>query len=323
MRFYESISLSQLLSCINPNEIPYIIIGDSEIEISGIDDFQIALPKDLTWVDFEPFYSRVFKTEVSAIIINSTPKYLPECKTLIVTENPKVLFDLLAKANYDLQFPKRSFLSKLCNRKDVRIGKGCKIHKSVVMGRHIHIGDNVIIEPNVIIHDNVEIGDNVIIHSNCVIGGQPFSHTQLLDNTLEPRKAWGNTIILDDVELGAMTNIDRGITGSTIIGPGTKTSAICQIGHDTWIGRDCLICSGVTIAGYCRIENNCKFWGQSGVSNSINVAEGTCINGCSVILKDVTEPGQTLAGFPAEPKQAYWKRMAILRKMANEYEKRK
>ena len=322
MRFLEPISLSRLFCCVNSEKLPYEIVGNYEMEINGMDDFQVALPGDLTWVDFEPFYSRVFKTDASVVIINSIPMSLPAGKTLVVTKDPKSFFDLLAKSNYDLQFPKRSFWSKLYNRKDVHIGKGCKIHKSVVMGKHINIGDNVVIEPNVVIYDNVTIGDNVIIHSNCVVGGQPFSHTQQQDNTLEPRKAWGNTIIFDNVELGAMTNIDRGITGSTIIGPGTKTSAICQIGHDTWVGRDCLICSGVTIAGYVRIENNCKFWGQSGVSNSINVAEGTCVNGCSVILKDVTTPNQTLAGFPAEPKQSYWKRMAVLRKIATEYERK-
>lgn len=321
MKFYEPISLANFLKVVDNTENLFKVVGDINIEIEGLNDFQIVLSRDITWVDFEPFYKRVFNSQASAIIINSLPKKYPSDKTLIITQNPKALFDLLAEKNYNLQFQPRSFWSKLWNKKNNHIGKNCKIHKSVVMGKHTYIGDNVTIEANVVLYDNVIIGNNVIIRSNCVIGGQPFSNTQLNDNSYEPRKAWGSTIILDNVELASMTNIDRGITGSTIIGEGTKTCAICQIGHDTWIGSNCLICSGVTIAGYVRIKNNCQFWGQSGVSNSIHVAEGTRVNGCSVIIKDVTTPNQTLSGFPAEPKQIYWKRMATLRKMIADYEK--
>jgi UDP-3-O-[3-hydroxymyristoyl] glucosamine N-acyltransferase len=320
MRLSKPISLSQLLDVKQASNITYEVVGEPNAVIKGLDDYQVVLPQELTWVDYAPFYSCVFKTDAIAIIIDSLPKKLPQGKTLIVTPDPKALFDLLAEAHYDSQFPPRSRWERIWNPKDIHIGKNCKIHKSVIIGKHVHIGDNVTIEPYVTISDNVIIGDNVIIHNHCAIGGRPFAHVKQSDGTYEPRKSWGNTIILDYVELAPMTNIDRGITGSTIIGSGTKTCAICQIGHDTWIGSNCYICSGVTIAGYVRIKNNCEFWGQSGVSSSIHVAEGTCVNGCSVILKDVTEPNQTLAGFPAEPSRDYWKRAAILRKIASDYE---
>ena len=40
-------------------------------------------------------------------------------------------------------------------------------------------------------------------------------------------------IIQDDVEIGAGTTIDRGASGDTVIGEGTKIDNLVQIGHNT------------------------------------------------------------------------------------------
>lgn len=319
MRLYRPVPLSQVLKRLPEAGQSFEVVGDIHRQVFGLNDYQVALPDDIIWVDFAPLHRKAFKTDASVIIIDSLPDSYPEEKTLVITDNPRGLFDRLAYSLYDAQFPPRSFLSRCLNPKDRQIGKHCRIDRSVKLGKHVSIGDNVTIEPYVVIHDNVIIGDNVTIGSHCVIGGPPFSHTKLPDGCYEARKSWGNTIILDGVDLASMTNIDRGITGSTIIGAGTKTCAICQIGHDTWLGSNCYLCSGVTIAGYVRIGNNCQFWGQAGVSSSVIIADDTCVEACGIVLKDVRQPGQNLAGFPAEPKQAYWKRIAKLKMMASEY----
>lgn len=321
MRLYTPVPLLYILEKAGLTKNDVRIIGDSLRIVRGFDDYQVALPDDITWVDFEPLYNKVFKTDASVVILNSDSGNYPKDKTILITSDPRSLFDLLASAFQEAQFPPRSFVSRLFNPRDRQIGKNCRIDRSVKMGRHVHIGDNVIIEANVVIYDNVTIGDNVTIHSNCIIGGSPFTHIQHPDDTYESRRVWGNTIILDNVELASMTNIDRGVTGSTIIGTGTKTSAICHIGHDSWLGSNCYICTGVAIAGYVRIKNNCKFWGKSAVSSSLSIAENTVVEACAIVLKDVPQAGQCLAGFPAEPKNLFWRRKALLRKMASDYGK--
>lgn len=320
MRFYRPLKLISIIQRTGFQPHDFTIVGEQDAEVLGLDDYQVALPRDITWVDFESLYNQAFKSDASVVIINSMPKDYPNDKTIVIVDDPKSFFDSVASCVFEEQFPPRSFISRIFNPKDKVIGKNCKIDRSVKIGSHVHIGDNVTIEPFVVIHDNVFIGDNVIIRSHCDIGGHPFSHTKQQDGTYVPRNSWGNTIILDDADLAPLTNIDRGITGSTIIGSGTKTCAMCQIGHDTWIGRNGYICSGVTIAGYVRIGNDCQFWGQAGVSSSVHIADDTNVEACAMVLKNVKQPGQSLAGFPAEPKQTHWKRAAIIRKMASEYE---
>ena len=46
-----------------------------------------------------------------------------------------------------------------------------------------------------------------------------------------------------------------------------------QIGHDTIIGKRCLIASQVGIAGCCNIGNDVTIWGQVGVSSDITVED--------------------------------------------------
>ena len=157
------------------------------------------------------------------------------------------------------------------------------------------------------------ICNNVTIHANSVIGAAPFAHIKQKNGSYKKRNAWGDVIILDNVEIGALCTVDRGITDSTIIGDGTKMDDHVHIGHDVWIGSDCYFSAQTAIAGYVRIKNDCTFWGRSGVANSLFVEEGTTLLSNSVITKNVVKRGLTLVGDPAEQSYKYWKRMALLR----------
>ncbi|MCZ7597167.1 MAG: hypothetical protein M5U09_04575 [Gammaproteobacteria bacterium] len=50
----------------------------------------------------------------------------------------------------------------------------------------------------------------------------------------------GGVVIGDDVEIGALTAIDRGTLEDTRVGARTKIDNHCQIGHNVQIGSDCL-----------------------------------------------------------------------------------
>ena len=59
----------------------------------------------------------------------------------------------------------------------------------------------------------------------------------------------GRVIIEDFVEIGAGCTIDRGVSADTILGFGTKLDNLIHIGHDTVIGKNCLIAAQAGIAG--------------------------------------------------------------------------
>jgi hypothetical protein len=74
----------------------------------------------------------------------------------------------------------------------------------------------------------------------------------------------GSVHIEDDVEIGALSSIDRGVSADTRVGAGTKIDNQVQVGHDTLIGRNCLIAAQVGIAGACVVGDHVTLWGAGG-----------------------------------------------------------
>ena len=67
----------------------------------------------------------------------------------------------------------------------------------------------------------------------------------------------------DDVEIGALTAIDRGTLKPTRIGAGTKIDDLVMIGHNVEIGMDCLLCGQVGLAGGVVIGDGAGTWGDA------------------------------------------------------------
>ncbi len=126
------------------------------------------------------------------------------------------------------------------------------------VGNHVTIGENCIIHPNVTIMDHCIIGNNVIIQAGTVIGSDAFYYNKKTNRDIHYKKmtSCGRVVIEDFVELGAGCMIDRGVSGDTVIGAGSKLDNMVHIGHDTIIGKNCLFAAQVGIAGATLIEDN-------------------------------------------------------------------
>lgn len=119
---------------------------------------------------------------------------------------------------------------------DLQIGSGTVIQPNVTIGKRVKIGKNCVIYPNVSIGNDCEIGDHVTIHSGTVLGGHAFYYKKRPEG-FDKLLSCGKVIIEDHVEIGANCTIDRGVTGDTRIGAGSKMDNLIQIGHDTVIGK--------------------------------------------------------------------------------------
>lgn len=298
------------------NNISYKISGSLDVLIGGLNDYQVAQEDDITWIDYEPLYNKAFLSDAKVIIINKLPEKFPVDKVLVVTENPLLLFNTLLE-NANDQLPKKTFLQQYFKKKYIT-GKNCKIYKGVKIGNNVVIGDGCTIYPNVVIYDNVIVGDNVIIHANSVLGADPFAYIKQSDDSYFKRKPYGRVIVLDNVEIGALCTVDKGITSDTIIGYGTKTDNHVHIGHDVWIGSNCFFSGQVAIAGYVRIKNNCTFWGKSGVISSLSITNNTTVLASSIVFKDVIIENQNLFGIPAVNSIKYWKNKVRIKKILSE-----
>jgi UDP-3-O-[3-hydroxymyristoyl] glucosamine N-acyltransferase len=282
------------------------IAGDEKILVGGINEINVVEEGDIVFVDHPKYYSRALESKATVVIINKKVE-VPAGKAILVCADPFSAFNRITS-----QFSSRSFSQKPISDSAI-IGKNTRIMPNCFIGDNVRIGDNCTIHPNVTIYDNCIIGNNVILHSGVVIGAdafyykkRPTGHDKLF--------SCGKVVIEDNVEIGALSSIDRGVTGETVIGRGTKIDNHVQVGHDTKVGKNCLFASQVGISGACVIEDEVILWGQVGVPSKIRIGKGAVLLGQSAPAKDV-EGGKTYLGSPAEEAMKKFRELAAMRKL--------
>jgi UDP-3-O-[3-hydroxymyristoyl] glucosamine N-acyltransferase len=175
----------------------------------------------------------------------------------------------------------------------------------------VKIGRNCLIHSNVAIYDNTVIGNNVTIHAGSVIGSDAFYYKNRPEK-FDKLLSGGNVIIEDNVDLGALCTIDKGVTSSTTIGEGSKLDNQVHVGHDTVIGKRCLIASQVGIAGCVLIEDFVTIWGQVGITSGITIGEKAVISAQSGVSKSL--PGhKAYFGTPADEFRKKYKELASIK----------
>ena len=301
MKFQKSQTLKELASLINAE-----IAGDPGLLLYGINEINVVEDGDVVFVDHPKYYDRALNSKATAVIINKKVE-CPTGKGLLISDDPFRDFNKITS-----HFSSRSFSLKAISDSAV-IGKNTRIMPNVFIGDKVRIGDNCIIHPNVSIYDNCVIGNNVILHSGAVIGRDSFYYKKRpagYDRLL----ACGTVIIEDNVEIGALSSIDRGVTGETVIGQGTKIDNHVQVGHDTKVGKNCLFASQVGVSGACVIEDDVVLWGQVGVPSKIRIGKGAVLLGQSAPAKNL-EGGKTYLGSPADESMKKFRELALIRQL--------
>ena len=161
--------------------------------------------------------------------------------------------------------------------------------------------------------DNVTIGNNVVVQSNTVLGSHAFyyKHTS---NGFDKMHTCGAVILEDNVEIGALCTIDAGVTGTTVIGKGTKIDNHVHIGHDCLIGKNCLFAAQVGIAGCVIIEDDVTLWGQVGVASDLTIGKGAVVLGQSGLSKSIAG-NKTYLGSPVGEARMKFRELAAVRKL--------
>ena len=281
-------------------------IGDAEFEITGINEIHMVKAGDLTFVDHPKYYQKALNSNATTIIINKEVE-CPKGKALLISEDPFKDYVFLVQ-KFKPFVPSKTPISETAI-----IGKGTIIQPGAFIGNNVTIGENCIIHPNVCIYDDTLIGDHVIIHSNTVIGADAY-YFQKRQDAYRKMESCGRVVIGNKVEIGALCAIDRGVSGDTIISEGTKMDNHSQVGHDTYIGKNCLIGSQAAIAGVTRIEDDVIIWGVVAVNKDLVIGKGAVILATTAVDKSL-EGGKTYFGVPAVEARKKWREMAALRKL--------
>ena len=288
-------------------------VGDKDFKISGINEIHVVESGDIVFVDHPKYYTKALESAATTILINKEVK-CPEGKTLLISDDPFRDFNKIIKYY-------NPFISSKVNIAiSAIIGEGTTVQPNVFIGNNVRIGKNCLIHPNVTIYDNSVIGDNVVIHANTVLGADAFYYKKRLEG-FDQLISGGRVILKDNVHIGASCTIDKGVTGDTTIGQGTKIDNQVHVGHDTKIGNKCLIASQTGIAGCVIIEDEVTLWGQVGTNSGITIGKGAVILGQTGVTKSVPG-GKTYFGTPISESREKLKELAHLKRLIKQEKKR-
>ncbi len=278
--------------------------GVPDFPVLGMNEIHVVQPGDIVFVDHPKYYDKALESAATIILINKEVT-CPVGKALLISDDPFRDFNKLTLHFNPFIASKESISSSAI------IGEGSIVQPNVFIGNHVKIGKNCLIHSNVSIYDNTIIGNNVSIHSGTVIGSDAFyykNRPQGFDKLI----SGGKVVIEDLVDLGANCTIDRGVTGDTTIGMGTKIDNQVHIGHDTIIGKKCLIASQTGIAGCVVIEDEVTLWGQVGITSGIIIGKKAVISAQSGVSKSL-EGNKSYFGTPADDFRKKYKELANIK----------
>ena len=304
MDFKKPQTLQQIASLLNCE-----FIGDADFEILGINEIHVVRKGDIVFVDHPKYYDKALNSAATTILINKKVE-CPEGKALLISDDPFRDFNKITKHFNPFIASKKSISDSAI------IGEGTVIQPNVFIGNHVKIGKNCVIHPNVTIYDDTIIGNNVTIHANSVLGADAFYYKKRPEG-FDKLISGGRVVLEDNVDLGASCTIDRGVTGDTTIKEGTKIDNQVHVGHDTIIGKKCLIASQTGIAGCVIIEDEVTLWGQVGTNSGITIGKGAVILGQTGVTKSVVG-GKSYFGTPIEESREKLKQLAGLKRLLKE-----
>ncbi len=301
MKFTKKITLQEIALILDCE-----FVGDINFPVYGMNEIHVVEQGDIVFVDHPKYYEKALNSAATIILINKKVD-CPEGKALLISDDPFRDFNILTRHFKPFQF------SNVTISNSAKIGNGTRIQPNCFIGNHVVIGKDCLIHSNVSIYDHTVIGDNVIIHAGTILGADAFYYKKRPEG-YDQLLSGGKVVIKDNVGIGALCTIDKGVTGDTTIGEGTKIDNQVHVGHDTIIGKKCLIASQTGIAGCVIIEDEVTIWGQVGTTSGISIGSKAVILGQTGVTKSV-EGGKTYFGTPIEESREKLKQLANIKKI--------
>ncbi|MBI2513507.1 MAG: UDP-3-O-(3-hydroxymyristoyl)glucosamine N-acyltransferase [Opitutae bacterium] len=328
-----------------PEEIAAIVSpqrtsGRTTEKIRDIASLKSAQPGDLSFLGTPKYRAEVAATRASLVLVPLDHVGEPQANQLFFfVEKPSVaLARLCARIEQSLwphppagvhpsaviapgaRVSPQATVGPLCIVEDgAAIGAGTVLQANVFVGANASVGEQCWIQAGCIVASGCELRNRVRLQPGVVIGSDGFGY-EFVNGRHEKIPQIGIVIVEDDVEIGANSTVDRARFSRTVVGEGTKIDNLVQVGHNVLIGKHCILCAQVGIAGSTTLEDYVVLGGQAGVGGHITLGKGTKGGGQAGIASD-TAPGSYLNGTPAIPYMTE-RRLAILHQKLPELFKR-
>ena len=306
-----------------------ILKADPDLEITGYRGVKSVNFNQITYAESEEYLEIALNNRAGLILLNDK-LYQNEIPAIIV-ENPKLAYARLVRHFPDDRHYKPGIAESAILGSGLKYGDDISIHDGVLIGDDVLLGDRVRIAPGVIIGDDCEIGNDVLLHpgvklmadtiigdrveiqAGAVIGSDGYGYVSDGEKHYKMPQL-GRVVIKDDVEIGALTAIDRAANEETVIGQGTKIDNLVQIGHNVEVGSDNLIVSQTGIGGSTKLGSGVTLAGQAGIEDHVEIADQVTVTGKAKVSKDIKEPG-FYSGIPAREHREYLKEAAGIRRI--------
>lgn len=198
-----------------------------------------------------------------------------------------------------------------------KIGANARIYPNVTILDEATVGDRTIIWSGTVVRERCHIGSDCIIHPNATIGADGFGFRPCPERGLAKIPQIGNVVIGNYVEIGANTCVDRGKFSSTIIGDGCKIDNLVQIGHNSVLGKYCIMAGNSGLAGSVTLGNGVIIGGSASIKDHTTIGDGATVGAGSGVTGDI-EAGKVVLGYPAIEARDALKQWAILKRLVRE-----
>ncbi len=322
------------------SEISELISGNltaqGQLQIDGVNDLKNATDTQITFVGNAKFVKHLQTTNAAAAIVNDTIHIDHSSIPIIRVKSADLAMASLLEAFSPKEGP--LFIEDIHPSAVIHptatIGANVKIGPFCYVGAGVTIGADTTLYANVSIYDqsqigtectfwsgtvireNTRVGANCIFHNNVSIGADGFGYRPAADGSgLIKIPHIGNVVIGNHVEIGANSCVDKAKFNSTIIGDGCKIDNLVQIGHNSVMGRSCIMAGSSGLAGSVTLGDGVMIGGSASIKDHVNIGSGATVGAGSGVIADVPAGGSVL-GYPATESREMLKQWVALKRLA-------
>jgi UDP-3-O-[3-hydroxymyristoyl] glucosamine N-acyltransferase len=317
-----------------------LIVGNTGIKITAPEQLELANDSEISFIGHKKYEKLWKSSKACAAIVNEDISIPPgDNRVFIKVKNADLaMSQVLALFAPPTPLFQHEIHPNATVDTTASIGNGVKIGAGCYIGPKVKLSENVTIYPNVtvldectigantviwsgaVIRERCHIGNDCIIHPNATIGADGFGFRPDPERGLVKIPQIGNVILGNNVEIGANTCVDRGKFSSTVLGDGCKIDNLVQIGHNSKLGRFCIMAGNSGLAGSVTLGDGVIIGGSASIKDHTTIGSGAIVGAGSGVVSNV-EAGKTMLGYPAVEARDALKQWAILKRLVRESSK--
>lgn len=302
--------------------------GDPDLPLRGVGSLHDAAPDELSFCTGGRWLPALQNTRAGAVLLDQGEA--PDGLTVLRHPDPRRAFALAASLLHPEHWPAPGVHPAAWVAEDAQVEgatidafavveTGAVVEPGAWVGAHAYVGRGAVVGPgsrlmpHAVVMDGVRLGARVRLLPGAVIGADGFGQVAG-DDGITRMPQLGTVVLEDDVEVGALSCVDRAALGETRVGRGSRLDNLVQVAHGVRIGADCLLAAFAGVAGGAVLGDRVILAGRSSVVDGVEVGEGAVLAGLASATRRVPA-GERIGGAPGRPLRRWLRELAALREL--------